>query len=757
MTVAIPRRIGIVDNASGRRITVSACIEMALSQAPGIMDQVLDGLKLAAGLQPGKSAGSGAFRPELRPVIEQLLGQRDSLKNAFSGQLRVLSYGGVSDAGSRPLVRFEDIQLLDVHQLDQSIELARVQQELDFAVGEVLPRFNALMSAVMGWISVQPNINPLRPELFAKALRDTMAAHISIAEIRSEVLGSAAGRMGVALRQIYREMSEWMLSHGVEPAGVSAPTLTAVVTPGAAARTNETTRSILTLERLRRLLTADLGDLAAVTGRPGNDFLHTVPASVQALQDMKQVEAMIQRLESRKKEQASVSGNSAAQHVDLLTRAPLDGRQLGRQIGEEVTRMMIDNLVQDERLLQGVRDRLRQLQDSLLELSQSDVRFFSDHRHPARQFLDRVTDRSLAFTSENDEGYQRFLNSIESATAGIQSADVPAAMAFARELNRLAAIWQRDDKALLLLREETARKLLHVEQRNLLAQRLVDQWLHRMGDQPVPVLVRSFLAGPWAQVVAESQLNCTTGSSDPQGYLALVDDLIWSVQPQLARRNPVRLVEMIPSMLSTLRSGLQMIAYPSSRIGMFFDELIACHEMVLQEARQAREKAEASSPLADFVASTSGQRDDSASPDSMPSEAPWLGAEETAGAGYLEAEAVMPLDPSTLEVSLADQEAAYAASDTISEGAWVELMLDGEWTRLKLTWSSPHRTLFMFTSTRGSAHSMSRRSMSRLMASGMIRIVSAGLMIDGALDAVAQEALRNSLAQPPAPGDRERR
>ena len=358
-----------------------------------------------------------------------------------------------------------------------------------------------------------------------------------------------------------------------------------------------------------------------------------------------------------------------------------------------------------------------------------------------------MTDRSLAFTSENDEGYQRFLNSIESSVQSIETATVPPAMAFGREMERLSAIWQRDDKALLLLREETARKLLHVEQRNLLAQRLVDQWLHKLGDQPVPVLVRSFLVGPWAQVVAESQLNCTTGSSDPQGYLALVDDLIWSVQPHLARRNPVRLVEMIPSMLNTLRSGLQLISYPTQRIGLFFDELIACHEMVLQETRSAREKSEAAGLSGEFFSNSAGQVDDSASPDSMPSESPWLGTEETAGAGYLEAEAVMPLDPSTLQVSMADQEAAYAASDTISEGAWVELMLDGEWTRLKLTWSSPHRTLFMFTSTRGSAHSMSRRSMSRLMASGMIRIVSAGLMIDGALDAVAAEALKNSLAQ----------
>jgi hypothetical protein len=206
-----------------------------------------------------------------------------------------------------------------------------------------------------------------------------------------------------------------------------------------------------------------------------------------------------------------------------------------------------------------------------------------------------------------------------------------------------------------------------------------------------------------------------------------------------------------------LRSGLQIIAYPPARIGLFFDELIACHEAVLQEARSAREKSDAIMGLLDEAPGQAGSAvhdaQESDAMDAMPSEAPWLAATETNGAGYLEAESVMPLDPSTLEVSVADQKAAESASETISEGAWVELMLDGEWTRLKLTWSSPHRTLFMFTSTRGRAHSMSRRSMARLLSTGMIRIVSAGLMLDGALDSIAQAALRNSLAQTRAPGD----
>lgn len=759
MKPGVKRRIGIGDNLAKRRVTVSACLELVLAQVPSLMDQVLDGLRLAAGLDPHKPAGRGGFRPELKPVIQQLLDQRDSLRNAFSGQLRVLSYGGVSDAGARPLVRFEDIQLLDVGELDKSIELARVQQELDFTAGEALPRLNALVSTVMGWINVQPNINPLRPELFAKALRDTMAAHISIAEIRSEVLASAAGRLGVGLRQIYRELTEWLLAQGVEPAGITPPTLAAAAATRNTEKSNETTRAVVTLERLRRLLSADIGDISTLAARPGSDFLHTIPASLTALQDMKQVEAMIQRLELRKKQQSASAGNAAVQHVDLSLRAPMDGRQLGQQIGEEVTRMMLENLTQDDRLLAQVRGALQGLASSLLDLSRADVRFFSDHRHPARQFLDRVTDRSLAYTSEQDIGYERFVQSIRGAVQSITASTEPKAVAFALELEKLAAVWQQDDKAQITLREETARALLHVEQRNLLAQRLVDQWLGRMNDQPVPVLVRSFLVGPWAQAVAESQLNCISGSTDPQGYLAVVDDLIWSVQPWQARRNPVRLVELIPTMLVTLRSGLQLISFPQRRISQFFDELIACHETVLQEARAAREKAAQAG-----VERAAGDAPDQAADDvhevlleeAMPSEAPWLGETETADAGYLEAESVMPLDPATLEISEADRLEAQSTSESISEGAWVELMLDGQWTRLKLTWSSPHRTLFMFTSTRGRAHSMSRRSMARLLSAGMIRIVSSGLMLDDALDAVAQTALRNTLAtdQTPEPSRR---
>jgi hypothetical protein len=55
------------------------------------------------------------------------------------------------------------------------------------------------------------------------------------------------------------------------------------------------------------------------------------------------------------------------------------------------------------------------------------------------------------------------------------------------------------------------------------------------------------------------------------------------------------------------------------------------------------------------------------------------------------------------------------------------------------------RTLFMFVSRGGKAHSMSKRTMDKLCSQGLIRLVSDGRMVDKALDAVAQTALRNSV------------
>jgi hypothetical protein len=93
----------------------------------------------------------------------------------------------------------------------------------------------------------------------------------------------------------------------------------------------------------------------------------------------------------------------------------------------------------------------------------------------------------------------------------------------------------------------------------------------------------------------------------------------------------------------------------------------------------------------------------------------------------------------------AQADAVPAQPEDLRIGAWVEIQIKGEWVRAQLTWSSPHATLFMFTSIGGTAHSMSRRTMDKLRQNGHLHVVADRPVMDEALDQIAQAALKNTV------------
>ncbi len=749
------RRLGVSDDPTAEKPSLHDCIEAVLEQSSPLIDDVVKGLDLAMQQVSGKISKVNQ-RGLSQPIVDELRRQAEAVRATFSVQLRLAIYRSGSHASDpEALVRFEDIQLLDEGQLDANIEFAMAQQEIQMAVDEVMPPLNALISSLMGWMSVQAHLNPLRPETFARALRETLMQHVPSEQARTALITPAAGILGHSLRTLYKELGDWLRSQGIEPV---VPLLTAAApTAGGAPVEHPVTRTMLTLDKLRRLLTAEI-DLSGGAHRR-TDFLHTVPASMVALEDLRMVEPMIKRLSERALTEAKATAKGASKNMN---------RELGQQLGEEVVRLMMDNLGKDQRLLPPVRAQVKELEPLLLRLAQADPRFFSERKHPARQFLDRITHQSLGYKTENDERFQRFLKMVASSVLELLGSDGQPE-SFARALTMLDAQWSRVDLALRAKQEDAARALMHAEQRNMLAQRLAADFQERLRDKKVPDFVAAFLCGPWAQVVAESQLRNADGTTDAQGYLDLVDDLIWSVQVKLARRNRDRLVQLVPNLLVKLRHGLLLIEYPPERIPRFLDELIALHEKAFEApkikapapAKTARPPApdDEGDPMDGLEVTELEDMPEDDLPEEFSQESGdestgfgvietadagqiWMAGHEAHEAGYLPEGDVMPdAAPAGAPVS-----GAWNAAD-LAIGCWVELQLKGEWVRAQLTWASPHGTLFMFISGKGLAHSMSRRTMEQLRTRGMMRIVSERHMVDNALDAVAQTALLNARNQ----------
>ncbi|MDB5751784.1 MAG: hypothetical protein JWP65_2205, partial [Ramlibacter sp.] len=254
--------------------------------------------------------------------------------------------------------------------------------------------------------------------------------------------------------------------------------------------------------------------------------------------------------------------------------------------------------------------------------------------------------------------------------------------------------------------------------RNLLADRIAAQVRERTDAQAAPDEALAFVCGPWAQVMAQARLTNESGAEDPGGHAAVVPVLLWSVQPALA----TRVAGQQGLLEEAIEAGLASIDHPPADTQRW--------QAVLRQLRG----------VAIGLASGIGAALPALAP--VPARAPtWLAPGEAHDSGFLPEQVLpfgsAPWEPDTLPPM------------ELEPGAWVELLGEGgEPTRWQLSWASPHGLLFMFSHASGASRSMTRRRLQQMLADGSLRLVSLRAVVDGALDAVAHEAWRNSLHHP---------
>ena len=710
------------------------------------------------------------------------------LLQAFSKPL--VAKGAVVASGAEIL--FDQLELMDETQVLTSVALARIQQTAMLAAEASLAELDTLICSTLGLGAVQSQRNPLRPEVFVSALKDAIGQSQAPSAMQLDWLGAMSSALSTELKSLYTRLSDSLKQQGVVAAGYAV--VQAAAAPGIgrglaqglstdtpAARTAPAQapiavrmkdESLLTLDKLRRLLSGELdaaqplskvdhfaqqfarefeGGPAPVQA-PVTDFDATVPAALQALTEMKQVDRVVQSLEQRNRGPAGQpltkvnAANAMQQQRDTIRR---NAKNVAQALSLEVVALMVDNMAQDPRLLEPVHHIIRNLEPALLRLALSDPRFFTEKSHPARQLLQELTHRSLAFESVSSSGFEGFLRELEAAVAPLATMEIADDEPFERVLMGLQEAWGRAARLKERAREQAVFALQHAEARNLLAEKIARSVDTHPDAAQVPEVVIDFLCGPWAQVVAHARIKGGAGCAVADKYQALISALLWSAHPELSRQNVAKLTRLVPRLLGTLREGLDSIQYPSTKTSAFFESLMAIHQQAFKGP-----DAEPVAPLdkAAQAAAASNMRSHFVERGDL-----WIAPEEALSSNFVEIEAT-PTDPAEAQVTAAGPMAPVApvvavmdaatldvALSELPLGSWIEMMSSGQWVRTQLTWASPHGTLFLFTTSIGATQSMTRRSRDRLIAAGQLRMISGQPIVEGALDAVAQLALRNSV------------
>ncbi len=523
--------------------------------------------------------------------------------------------------------------------------------------------------------------------------------------------------------------------------------------------------TLLTLDKLRRLLAGELEEPVALSAKerfaqqfarqfeqgddpddaPPTDFDATVPAALEALKELKQVDAFVQRIQHRRSGASAPTapgGDTSIEAIRTHLRSQADG--LAQTLSLEVVSLMVDNIAHDERLLVPVQQLIRRMEPALLLLALADQRLFTNKLHPARVLVQEVANHSLAYASVEAPGFAEFVDGVARAIAPLEHDAIEDAEPFEHVLHQLQAEWKQTDQASARNREQAMQALQQAEQRNLLAEKIAREIAGHPDAARVPAVVMDFLCGPWAQVVAQARIGGATAEGAADKYQALISALLWSTHPELTRKNIAKLTRLVPLLLGNLREGLDTIRYPATRTSVFLEALMGLHQQAFRAARLPPQP-EPQPEVVPAPSTRSNLVDDGN---------PWVAPQEAQASNFIElpdlpveAPASPPASPpATAPASGAtNASAGEPALSSLPLGSWVELRVQGQWVRTQLTWASPHGTLFLFTNAQGATQSMTRRSGDKLAVAGNLRIISDRPVVDGALNAVAQMALRNSV------------
>ena len=307
-------------------------------------------------------------------------------------------------------------------------------------------------------------------------------------------------------------------------------------------------------------------------------------------------------------------------------------KRVGQVMGLEVVHQLVSQVAQDPRLLAPVREGIVALEPSLLRLAMVDPRFFTDEAHAGRRLMERVAQRSFKYNDERSAEFGVFFEAVKNAFNALNHLTISDAQPFNDALAGLQNGWDAQDEAETVQRNAVLQALRFAEERQAVADQIAFDLSKRSDLEDVPGLVMDFLFGPWALAMAQARLRDTRNQIDPQALGLVVPDLVWSAKRQMTMRQPAKLIEMIPGLLTRLHAGLELLDKDPRESEAFFEGLMRIHQPVLKLRRlktQRDSEESADAPLApEEMPATPEQRLAKAAAQ------PWLGREDRAAAGF---------------------------------------------------------------------------------------------------------------------------
>lgn len=262
---------------------------------------------------------------------------------------------------------------------------------------------------------------------------------------------------------------------------------------------------------------------------------------------------------------------------ERLRRWLVAGGKVSSERGEELFARLFEQLDADEAIPATLRQQLAQLKEPLHQFVQSDVTFFFDGMHPARQLLNAFLDCGMGLAGDNGEDPAREV--LENALAQLLqegSAQESHLEDIAALIGEFTAQQLRADR--LALNDAIAKA--GAQEKGVHARQQAEDDIHpRLEGGEVDDFLETFLQGQWVRVLADAH---ESSPLELPTALKAMDDLIWSIKPKGTPEERLQLVGRLPTLLAEIHSGLDRVGWNGAEREAFFAELAARHAVSMR-------------------------------------------------------------------------------------------------------------------------------------------------------------------------------
>jgi len=653
----------------------------------------------------------------------QARSRRPFIEAAF-GRHFVLQYDQrVKGVPAAPEGVSHELALVDEAELERALAIRDLAARLTGACEGELRALSQRLAFVLQRPELSEDANPAGPHAVAAAFSEACAQIEAGPGARLALLRALEGPLARSLDGVYGDLNARLVERGILPelrhAFRRAPEPALPERTAAGDAVVAGTNSSGSAGDTPTDVYSALAQLLVANAAPAASAAATVAQLAPATQ------GFVQSL-TRLQQPAGTANAAPTVNVIRDLKAAPQGAALAPAdlLTIDIVAMLFDFVFEDRQIPVEVKAAIGRLQIPMVKVALLDRGFFSTRAHPARRLLNRLAEASIGLDPGLPRG-REMLERIEKVVARVLDefdTDVALFTTLAGELDVFLAAGADEEEALV----QRASRLIEARERDeiarLAAEAQVDARLAARDHVPEPV--RVMLEDAWARALA--RVGSDEGEESPRWntLLGTVDELLWSLEPKATPEDRRRLVNGLPTLLATLHQGLALAEVDAGTREAFFGSLVDCHAEAVRAGLKGiampRPRARPQDPV-------------------VPREpaAPTLERAHLVSGG-LEVEEIRLRVPrgSAPVRNLFTRTGIWT---NVQRFSWVEFARSGQGrpVRARLTWISPAKGVYLFTSPHGDAAvSITPEALAEQMRRGEARLIDDAPLVDRAVDSM---------------------